>query len=274
MTAIKPFAKYGGAKWSIADWVIAYLPRAKRYVEPYAGTAAVFCNLPWVPEHAILNDLSGDMVNLLRVIRTRAPELATQIAMTPWARDEYRTSFIAGGVPVRTGDDLEDARLFLVRLWQAGGTKTGTVNSWRHKGGKYTNRSSTYELWRLLPKRLLDVAERLMQAEIENLPALAIIGRYSTPDTLLYCDPPYPTALRTSKLYAHEMTDADHVELLDALDAHPGPVVLSGYHCALYDDRLRHWHTAERNVQAEKGNTRREVLWLNDAARPQQMSLL
>jgi DNA adenine methylase len=80
---------------------------------------------------------------------------------------------------------------------------------------------------------------------------------------LIYADPPYPLSTRSGKMYQHEMTDADHLTLLDALDAHPGPVVLSGYHCALYDDRLRHWSTREKQAQAEKGNTRTEVLWLN-----------
>jgi DNA adenine methylase len=263
---MKPFMKYGGAKWSIADWIIDYLPQMPRYVEPYAGTAAVFCNLPWTPEHAILNDCSEHIVNLFRVMRTRGQELATQVAMTPWARSEYLASFGARGLPLRTGDDLEDARLFLVRLWQAGGTKTGTSNSWRHKGSKYTNRSATYELWRHLPDRLLAAADRLMQAEIECSPAEKIIARYRSEDTLLYCDPPYPLASRVSGLYQYEMTDADHVALLDLLDKHPGPVVLSGYHCELYDIRLAHWYHVERQTQAERGQVRTEVLWLNDRA--------
>ena len=30
-------------------------------------------------------------------------------------------------------------------------------------------------------------------------------------------------------------------------------------------ERLAHWHTREKRVQAEKGNTRTEVLWLNQS---------
>lgn len=100
-------------------------------------------------------------------------------------------------------------------------------------------------------------------AEIERRPAARVIAEYNDAGVLVYADPPYPLSTRNGKMYQYEMTDADHLTLLDALDAHPGPVVLSGYHCALYDDRLAHWSTRERRVQAEKGNTRTEVLWLN-----------
>jgi DNA adenine methylase len=59
------------------------------------------------------------------------------------------------------------------------------------------------------------------------------------------------------------MTHQDHEELLDALDAHPGPVVLSGYQNDLYSQRLRHWKTKTHNGRAEYGKIREEVLWLN-----------
>lgn len=99
---------------------------------------------------------------------------------------------------------------------------------------------------------------------IEHRRALDVITENSNQNTLIYADPPYPHSTRTKRLYVEDsMTDADHALLLDALDVHPGPVVLSGYHCALYDDRLSHWHTREKQAQAEKGHTRTEVLWLN-----------
>ncbi len=111
--------------------------------------------------------------------------------------------------------------------------------------------------------KILGLVGRLQGVEIEHRPAVNVIERHDTPGILIYADPPYPQKSRRPRMYQHEMTDADHALLLDALDAHPGPVVLSGYHCAFYDDHLRHWHTREKQAQAEKGNTRTEVLWLN-----------
>ena len=54
--------------------------------------------------------------------------------------------------------------------------------------------------------------------------------------TLFYLDPPYPHATRTSTdVYSHEMTDADHRELLNRLTGIQGKFILSGYPNSLYD---------------------------------------
>lgn len=65
------------------------------------------------------------------------------------------------------------------------------------------------------------------------------------------------------------MTIDDHVELLETLDKHPGPVLLSGYAHPVYDERLKHWKREVRQVSAEAGAKREEVLWVNPVAAEQ-----
>jgi DNA adenine methylase len=229
--------------------------RHVHYAEPYFGSGGVFFNKQ-SSAHEVINDLDGRVMQLCRVVRTRGLELARAIKLTPYARAEYYESYSA------TGDELEDARRFMVRCWMAHGFKPYCRTGWRHNGSKSLQPITT--LWNDLPARIEAVIDRLKNAEIESVPALAIVERYKTADTLLYLDPPYVLSTRRHKnLYAHEMTDADHMTLLDAIDEHPGPVVLSGYHSQLYDERLAHWHTREKTVSAEKGQSRTEVLWLN-----------
>jgi DNA adenine methylase len=259
---IKPVLKYPGSKNTIAPWIIRHFPPHVHYVEPFFGSSAVFFNKP-PAKHEVINDLSGDVCNLFQVIRTHRQELIEQVALTPWARTEYDLSYQPCEEPI------ERARRFLVRVWQAHGGDLSTRVGWACGGVKQAS-NKRINLWKQLPDRIALVAQRLLDAEIENRPALDVIQRYSGRDVLIYADPPYPLSTRHGKLYQHEMTDADHIELLDALDKHPGPVVLSGYHCPLYDDRLAHWQTVEKRVQAEKGNLRTEVLWLNHAAQPIQ----
>jgi DNA adenine methylase len=257
-TAIKPILKYPGAKWNCAEWVTSHLPETPHYIEPFCGSAAVYFNLPWKPEHAVLNDVAGDIVNLFKVIRGQGEELAALVEMTPWSLAEYRESF------ERTTDPLENARRFLVNAWQMHGTRTHAASKgqgWRKVG--IQGHAATVSVWNRLPGCLLDATRLLKQAEIDQCPAVDLIRRYAGDDVLIYADPPYVLHTRSHTMYQYEMTDADHTALLDTLDAHPGPVVLSGYHCDLYDTRLAHWHTRERQVSAEKGNIRTEVLWLN-----------
>jgi DNA adenine methylase len=74
-------------------------------------------------------------------------------------------------------------------------------------------------------------------------------------------------------MYKNEMTDADHLELLDALDNHPGPVLLSGYECDLYNKRLKHWEKKTARAFAEGGRERQEVLWFNQTAAEEVFAL-
>lgn len=263
---IAPILKYPGAKWRLAPWLHAHAPRTCRtVVEPYCGSAAFSLSLPWAPRQLVLNDIAGDIPALFRTIRDHEAALCRAIALTPWSRAEYLEVTQRDSTIVRSGDAVEDARRYLVLTWQQHGTKLSRRGGWRHQGA--TGRSSTYELWQQLPSRLAAVATVLRMAEIECLPALTIIGRYSTPDTLLYLDPPYLlTTRKNERFYQHEMTEADHAALLDAADAHPGPVLLSGYGSALYDDRLPHWQRASVAARVEEGQSRTEVLWINPTA--------
>ncbi len=219
----------------------------------------------------MLGDTNKSLTNLFEVIRSNAEELAWMIEMTPWSEDEYE----AYELPERyhgSDDPVENARRFLVRCWQAHGTKLGSTCGWRHKG--IASNSSTTKLWCKLPERILAIVDRLKDAEIRNRSALELIDYYRHPSYLVYADPPYVLSTRTYNLYPNEMTDQEHLLLLDTLDHHPGPVVLSGYAHPLYNERLAHWEQVQMPSLAEHGKMRMEVLWLNrKAVRCQQLSL-
>ncbi|MEW6064621.1 MAG: DNA adenine methylase [Bacillota bacterium] len=252
-----PVLKYPGAKWSIADWIIQYLPKHTTYLEPFFGSGAVFFRKKPSKVETI-NDIDGDVCNLFRVIRERPEELARLIYWTPWSRDEYYASY------EKTGDPLEDARRFLVRSWQAFGFKPSDRTGWR---SNIKDLNGNIGSWGFkLPQTILQCAERLKGVQIENQSALKVIKRYSQPGVFIYADPPYPLGTRSNRMYSHEMTDSDHVELLDTLDKHPGPVLLSGYACQLYDERLSHWERFTLKAYAEGGRERQEILWINQVA--------
>jgi DNA adenine methylase len=116
---------------------------------------------------------------------------------------------------------------------------------------------------------LPNIHRRLSRVFIENMNAIELIDREDTPNTLFYCDPPYLHETRTAPdAYAHEMNESQHQELLAALVACKGKVMLSGYPSSLYDVTLRNWsrHTFELPNNAAGGETKRrmtEVLWCN-----------
>lgn len=68
--------------------------------------------------------------------------------------------------------------------------------------------------------------------------------------------------------YRHELDDAGHLALLQALRTLRGMVVLCGYPCDLYDQQLPGWtrHETDARISGGRGTAiRTEVVWLNPA---------
>ena len=264
---IGPVLKYPGAKWRIADWIISQMPRHHSYLEPYFGSGAVLFRKS-VSNIETANDLDGDVVSLFRIIRDCPEKLSKLVAATPYSRSEYNASYLP------TEDTIESARRFIVRCCQGHGFRTnGYKVGWKND---VQGRERAYALrsWYQLPALIEQVAERLRKVQIENMPAVDLMKRFRYPNVLIYADPPYVLHTRAGKQYKHEMTDQDHIELLEVLDKHPGPVLLSGYASQLYDERLQHWERKTAKALAEGGRQREEVLWMNPVAAKSQRQTL
>jgi len=119
--SVQRILHYPGSKWSLADWIINYMPEHTTYLEPYFGSGAVFFNKPPAALETI-NDISGDVVNLFRIIRERPEELVQAIQRTPYAREEFKAAHKLAT------DEVERARRFLVRCWQSIRVKTGSIS--------------------------------------------------------------------------------------------------------------------------------------------------
>lgn len=264
---MNPILKYPGAKWRLADWIISFMPPHEGYLEPFFGSGAVFFNK--TPSRVeTINDINGDVVNFFRCVRERPAELADMLAFTPWAREEYDRSVEP------SADPLERARKFAVRCSMAYGNMTGGKSGWKHnKGarkGDSPNRQSA-KVFRKIPLEIQVAADRLLDVQIERKPALDVIRAFDGPDMLIYADPPYPMQTRTIKThYQHEMTDADHLALLETLCASDSMILLSGYDCEMYRDMLTGWHMESTQTRAERAAIRTECLWINPAAMERQ----
>lgn len=246
--------KYPGGKWRISEWIISYFPEHKVYLEPFFGSGACFFNKQ--PSYIeTINDMNGDIVNLFRVCRDYPEELAEKINLTPFARDE----FISCNEP--SDNPIEQARRTLVRYHQSFGTSNSSKNSWRNVRTYGGPRCAT--MWNCLPEIIVKCCDRLKEAQIENTDALTLIERYNSEDTLIYLDPPYLQNLRKKNMYAFEMTDKQHIQMLNLIKKSKSKIILSGYDNELYSSELSEWTTAEKSTIAQMGLPRTEKLWMN-----------
>lgn len=251
--------KWPGAKWTLASRIINLMPEHKIYLEPFFGSGAVFFQKSPVNTE-VLNDLDSQVTNLFKVIRDNPQELSDRVNFTPYSRDEYKESYNI------EGDDIERARRFLVRSNMARAGMQYYSSSWRHAGpvlGATTKQRVTGD-WNKVPQRILEAANRLKDAEIENTNAIGLIEKYNHKDCLIYVDPPYLLSTRRQRYYNEEMTeDEEHTKLIEVLKKHSGQVMLSGYDSELYNDLLPGWTKHEFKTNAEQGKRRTEILWVN-----------
>lgn len=158
------------------------LPPHRVYVEPFAGSAAVLlAKSPSI--HEVLNDLDQNAVSFYRVLRDMPEELERVCGLSPYSRDEFaRADLSTAGL-----SDLERARRWWVRTNQSfahtGSTRTGWSTS--IKRGSNNARSVLNRI-----DRFAAVARRLATVTLESMDAVEMVDRYSTPDGVIYADPP------------------------------------------------------------------------------------
>lgn len=250
--------RYPGGKWRLAGWIIANIPSHRIYVEPYGGGASVLLQKQRAYAE-IYNDLNGEVCNLFRQARDNGEELLEKLRLTPFARDEFEQSMNP------SGDPLEDARRVVVRSYMGFGSNSLYD---AHAGFRSnSNRSGTTPAhdWKNLPDGLNYIIKRLQGVVIENRDAITCMSCHDSPDTVHYVDPPYMLETRgKSSLYGDfELTDSQHLELLEFLQTLEGTVVLSGYQCKLYEENLKGWNLRTKRAMADGAREREECLWIS-----------
>lgn len=277
----------------MARKIVRLLPPHTTYVEPFGGAAHVLFAKPPSPVE-VYNDVDGDLVNFFRVLRDaeKSAELQRRLQLTPYSRQEF--CYCLSHYKDPNVDDVERARMFFVVVRQS---FCGQIRSpsWGYSISASTNNAaSTASASARIVDCLHIIAERFRRVQVEHGDYRAVMTRYSTADTVCYCDPPYHPDTRRSGGYQHDFTHDDHVRLVEFLLDYHSMVVLSGYDHPLYRQLDEagwkrfvfpaHVHSAARTRgtgllgrgSTDERHRRTEVVWLNPPAwrRLQQTGLL
>lgn len=269
----RPLLRYHGGKWRLGPWIISHFPEHTYYAEPFGGSASVLLQKPrCYGEH--YNDLYGDVVTLFRVLQDPRgrDQLAERVRLTPFARQEFELAFERTDSHGDLLPALEIARRLLIRSHMGFGSASylhSESTGFRQK----SRRAGTLPShdWLAMPEIIRQTAARFEGVVIDSRDAFTFIEDHDEEDVLFYVDPPYVPSTRASNrfCYVHEMSDDDHIRLLDLLTSLRGMVVLSGYASTLYRGRLPSWRCTSKTTSCN-GNVgsadRTECLWLNEAA--------
>lgn len=277
-----PSAWYGG-KVQLAPLIVSLLPDHTTFIEACGGMAAVIFAKP-KSRLEVYNDLDAGLVGFFRVLRDpeQCAELRRRLDLTPYARDELRDAAGSWDAPDVMDDPIERARRWFVMVQMSFAGRVDRSVGWRFTTRPGHNPATSF---RTATARLQLFSSRLAHVQVEHIDVRQLIRAYDGPDVCFYVDPPYVHGTRNRENgYRHELTDADHAELLDLLCACRGKVLLSGYDHPLYSRALAGWERIETTVACSAvgrtrqlglkgagavygaGQTRVECLWISPNA--------
>jgi len=233
-------------------WVASLLPRARIYVEPFAGMLGVLLQREPAPIE-IVNDLDRQVANWWRVVRDHPAELGELLDSTPdWSRPHFEEAvgLLDCDDPVR-------------RAWAC--TVIWSLNFFRARNLAPTAMFS--DTWLTLRSaRVAQLAARIRSVRIETRDAVELIEMAGqNEDALLYCDPPYhSSSVGTCERYG---ADVDRDAMLAVVREAKARVAISGYPGDGWDELG--WHREDRDSFAvgvfpgARASPRTECLWMN-----------
>ncbi len=179
-----PPAPYLGGKRILSKAIISKINATPHtgYAEPFVGMGGVFLRRHLQPKMEVINDISGDVVNLFRILQRHYPQFMDHLRFQLTSRKEFER---LSRTDPSTLTDLERAARFLYLQKTAFGGKVNGQNF-----GVSRDRGASFNLYKLGPQ-LEEIHERMAGVVIENLPWRSFIERYDRPGMLFYLDPPY-----------------------------------------------------------------------------------
>jgi DNA adenine methylase len=275
-TNASPIAWYGG-KALLSRRIVELLPRHHTYVEAFGGGGSVLFRKP-PARLEVYNDLDEGLVTFFRVLRERPEALARALTLTPYARSEFESCRDSWE---QCEDELERARRWYVRSRQSFGCSDsvgwGFEVDGAQRGGTRAGSFAT------AIDNLRRYAERFRRVQVERLDWRDCLSRYDSADTCFYLDPPYHPETRgidRSNAYRHDLTGADHQELVERVASLVGSVLISGYAHPLYAElegggferfEFPHNTTASRVLHGR--GPRIEIVWRRSAPELHDLSL-
>lgn len=177
-------AAYIGGKRNLAKRITALIAATPHdtYAEAFVGMGGVFLKRAVAAKSEVINDYSGDVATLFRVLQRHYPFFMDMLRFQLASRREFER--LKASDPA-TLTDLERAARFLYLQRLAFGGKVAGRNF-----GVSPGLPSRFNVTKLGPV-LEDVHERLAGVVIENLTWQAFVHRYDRPGVLFYLDPPY-----------------------------------------------------------------------------------
>jgi DNA adenine methylase len=257
---LKPPFKYYGGKFYLSKWIISHFPEHTHYIEGFGGAGSCILNKTPAGKD-VLNDIDSHIFLFMNFIKHDLNKFLDFVNTIECTEANYYAW------KAKTPDnDLEEAAKFFIIYRMS---RCGCGGSFSKSKRFYRGLPENVAAWQTGIKNLAKIHERLQTIELWNRNVFDIIPAIINDDTLIYLDPPYVLASRSSKkVYEHEFTNQDHEEFCELCKNSSAKIIISGYNNEIYTKSLKDWNYVEKeswlhSAHAAKKKTKTEILWKN-----------
>lgn len=245
-TTTAPIIRWAGSKRKLLPRLVPFWNAGyNRYIEPFAGSAALFFALQ--PQQAILSDINAELIEALQIIRDEPESVYERLRRHPLGERSYYR--LRARSPRNLNPLQRAARfVFLNRFCFNGLYRTNEAGQFNVPFAKRTTAT--------LPSRgqFLRAAATLRSADLRCEDFEAILKATVRAGDFVYLDPPYAVAnRRIFRQYGPDsfgLEDLNRVQaVLDEINARGADFVLSYAYCREASEAFNRWTPVRVYVQ-------------------------
>lgn len=192
----RPFLKWAGNKYNCLKTILKYFPKANRYIEPFAGSGAVFLNTAY--SYSILGEENLDLISLYQHLQKGGASFIA-LCESYFLKENNNSEryYQLRDLFNSSTDSLERAALFLYL------NRHGFNGLCRYNfDGKYNVPFGSHEKPYFPKERMLFFHLKARDAEFNHNDFQQTFLQAEKGD-LIYCDPPYVPIEQSSNFTAY-----------------------------------------------------------------------
>mgnify|MGYP000957575975 CR=1 FL=1 len=193
---MKPFLKWAGSKYKIVKRIRESLPRARRLIEPFAGSGAVFLNTSY--EEYLIADTNADLINLFKQVQKGGDDFIDYASALFVPSTNTENAYYALREEFNATDDLVRKSalfIYLNRHCFNGLCRYNSKGGFNVPFGRYSSPSFPV-------KEVHHFAEKSQAATFLLCSFLDTMASAKDGD-VVYCDPPYAPLSATSNFTSY-----------------------------------------------------------------------
>ena len=194
----KPFLKWAGGKYRILDKILRELPPGTRFVEPFAGSCAVYLNADF--PRALICDLNNDLMSLYRHLQQEGEHFIQYCASFFTPENNTRAVYMALRDKLNASSNTRERGallLYVNRHAFNGLIRYNSKGGFNVPFGKYKKPYFPLEELRVFYRKTQSTATEFMAADFRSIFASL------KPGDVVYCDPPYVPLSQTASFTAY-----------------------------------------------------------------------